>query len=262
MNKNIDVYVNRTPNKKYGCVYNKHKLEDSENIKILEELAIDNENTFENNENYKIIQNIDIELDYNLNSNSRYKENNYECNSCCENEIYEDLNRLHQKYTGQIYKSRKIILNPPKKDVIVSVTNINRHININDIEVLENGINVNLEIIVSLNYGTSKDILTKYEKFKEDKKREIVILEKDKDPLILTDGVVRNATVIIPCNIYICIPENKPCSKYKVANKCLKVSDTQYILDDESVVCGGIPIGNSLKGIMENYIVSIEVESI
>ena len=52
------------------------------------------------------------------------------------------------------------------------------------------------------------------------------------------------------------------CSNYRVVNECLNVSNTEYILDDESVVCGGIPIGSSLKGIMESYIVSVELEVI
>ena len=167
-----------------------------------------------------------------------------------------------KKYSGQIYKSRKIILNPPKKDIISSITNISRDICVKNIEVLEHGVSVNVDMTISLNYGTSNDILIKNENIKEEKKQDIIILEKDKSPIILTDGPVRNATVVVPYNIYINIPKHKICSKYRVVNQCLKVSNTQYILDDGSIVCGGIPIGNSLKGIMENYIVGVEVEVI
>ena len=188
-------------------------------------------------------------------------ENNKECTNHCTDKNFKNCVLLPQKYSGQIYKSRKIILNPPKKDIISSVTNINRDICVKEIEVLENGVNVNVDLTISLNYGTSNNILIKNENPKENN-QDIVISEQDKNEIILTDGPVRNTTIVIPYNIYISIPKQKMCSNYRVVNECLKVSNTEYILDDESVVCGGIPIGSSLKGIMESYIISVELEVI
>ena len=80
-----------------------------------------------------------------------------------------------KKYSGQIYKSRKIILNPPKKDIISSITNISRDICVKNIEVLEHGVSVNVDMTISLNYGTSNDILIKNENIKEEKKQDIII---------------------------------------------------------------------------------------
>ena len=187
---------------------------------------------------------------------------NISINEDCNKGFTNKLDTSSQKYKGQIYKSIKVTLNPPKKEIIPSITNIKRDIRVKDIEVLENGLSVNLDISVSLNYGTSKNILIKNEHSKVYEKEDVFISEKGKTSTISIDGDVRNSTVIVPSSIYINIPKDKMCSKYKIVNQCLKVSNTQYILEDGFIASKGVPIGNSLNGVIENYIISVELEVI
>jgi len=200
---------------------------------------------------------IEVEID-----NKKKLQEYIEENNIAEKDRYETSYNLSLEYSGQIYKDRRIIFDPPKNDKIVSITNINRDIYVNDVEILENGVNVKAAISVSINYGTSKDIFKQEEKCKENKEKNSIILESDIKEVILTDGVVRNTTVLIPCDIYINIPEVNCFDKLRIIRGNLRTTNTQYILDNGDITNAIIPIGHSLKGMMERYILSIEVEVI
>ena len=200
---------------------------------------------------------IEVEID-----NKKKLQEYIEENNIAKKDRYETSSNLLLEYSGQIYKDRRIIFDPPKNDKIVSITNINRDIYVNDVEILENGVNVKAAISVSINYGTSKDIFKQEEKCKENKEKNSIILESDIKEVILTDGVVRNTTVLIPCDIYINIPEVNCFDKLRIIRGNLRTTNTQYILDNGDITNAIIPIGHSLKGMMERYILSIEVEVI
>ena len=79
-------------------------------------------------------------------------------------------------------------------------------------------------------------------------------------PIISTDGVVRNTTILIPCNIYINTQKTCCFDEFRLISQCLRTTNTQYILDNGNITNGIIPIGHSLRGIMESYIVSVKIE--
>ena len=234
------------------------RLEEVEDIKaeIEEEL---NEEIYEVEEKEikQESEKIEVEID-----NKKKLQEYIEENNIAKKDRYETSSNLLLEYSGQIYKDRRIIFDPPKNDKIVSITNINRDIYVNDVEILENGVNVKAAISVSINYGTSKDIFKQEEKCKENKEKNSIILESDIKEVILTDGVVRNTTVLIPCDIYINIPEVNCFDKLRIIRGNLRTTNTQYILDNGDITNAIIPIGHSLKGMMERYILSIEVEVI
>ena len=62
--------------------------------------------------------------------------------------------------------------------------------------------------------------------------------------------------------LYINILDVNCFDKLKVVRGNLRTTNTQYILDNGDVTNAIIPIEHSLKGMMEIYILSIEVEVI
>lgn len=253
--KNISISVNKRKNNKFKTP----KL----NSIIDEEIAIEYEgiNILENKEAQveKIVIEKEIEIDNSIQSLEYTKliRSDYEENNKINIDNNEYVDRIVK---GKSYKDRIIIINPPKSDKIVSITSIKRDLYINNTEILENGLSIDMAISISINYGTSKDIIVNSNKVTEYNQGDPIILERENNSTIITDGVVRNATIIIPCNIYISISEDKEIDKYNLINSQIKVINTQYVLENGIVVDVGIPIGCSIKGIIEKYIISIEVE--
>lgn len=96
----------------------------------------------------------------------------------------------------------------------------------------------------------------------EDPNKNCIIYKMTKNTTITTDGPVRNTTVLIPCNVYIDIPNINCFNEFRIVSKDLKVFNTQYILNTGKLTYGTIPIGEWLNAMEENYIVSIEIEAI
>ncbi|MEL7597277.1 MAG: hypothetical protein AAGU01_03640 [Clostridiaceae bacterium] len=130
--------------------------------------------------------------------------------------------RLIGKGTGQELIERKIIFNPPKKDVVVELISINKEIKLTDVEVNRNSVVINGYIHNSIMYKTIKrpdkenEEKDKNEKEDESKKDESK-KDKSKDEQarpsceiitvgsIAVDGVVRHTTVWIPFKSFISV---------------------------------------------------------
>lgn len=248
--KNLDVKVKGTDEIDYLNL-------DKENT--IKELEVDyhQENEELKLEDLEEIESLGLKIEYirQIENKEIYEEKTL--NKYDKNEVFITQDNLIKEYIGQIYKGNKIIFDNITQDMIIGITNINRELEVKDIEILEKGINVYATIYVSINYATSKDIFTEGKKFKENN----IVLENEKMPIISADGVVRHTTVLIPCKIYISDLEIKSLDEFKVVDKSIKATNTQYILDDESITNKIIPVGRSLRGIIENYIVSIKIEA-
>lgn len=162
MKKNISISVNKRKNNKFKTP----KL----NSIIDEEIAIEYEgiNILENKEAQveKIVIEKEIEIDNSIQSLEYTKliRSDYEENNKINIDNNEYVDRIVK---GKSYKDRIIIINPPKSDKIVSITSIKRDLYINNTEILENGLSIDMAISISINYGTSKDIIVNSNKVTE-----------------------------------------------------------------------------------------------
>ncbi|MBP3930822.1 MAG: hypothetical protein J6D47_14825 [Peptostreptococcaceae bacterium] len=160
--KNISISVNKRKNNKFKTP----KL----NSIIDEEIAIEYEgiNILENKEAQveKIVIEKEIEIDNSIQSLEYTKliRSDYEENNKINIDNNEYVDRIVK---GKSYKDRIIIINPPKSDKIVSITSIKRDLYINNTEILENGLSIDMAISISINYGTSKDIIVNSNKVTE-----------------------------------------------------------------------------------------------
>lgn len=169
--------------------------------------------------------------------------------------------------SSQVYKSIRVVLSPPKDNFIISITKISRSMYIKEVEVFEDGVQVTAIITMNINYGTSTKLNEKGENLEsennkkndKDKKHREIIDKEEAKLSILTDGVVRSTTSIIPCIINVNIPGAKPMDVYEIVDKELIVTDTKYILEDGSEV-DAIPLGKSISEIVEKYIISASIK--
>ncbi|MCY6355002.1 SPOCS domain-containing protein [Clostridium sp. ZS2-4] len=130
--------------------------------------------------------------------------------------------RLVGKGTGQELIERKIIFNPPKKDVVVELISINKEVKLTEVEVNTNSVVVNGYIHNSIMYKTIKrpdkenEDTNKNENKDESKKDESKKDQSKKDQArpsceiitvgsIAVDGVVRHTTVWVPFKSFIAV---------------------------------------------------------
>ena len=178
---------------------------------------------------------------------------------------------------GQIYRSKKIIIDKPPKDVIVKIDKIKRELHIEDVELSDDIATVIAVLTETITYFTSKPIPCKSNQNddesnkdesgkdesgkdnKKEKNKDILKDNSENNDSIAVDGVVRNTTIIIPCIIYIDVPGTKLGDKYKIINPTVESINIKYILDNGDIVNGNIPVGQYIEGLMEGYAISVGI---
>ncbi|WP_195345969.1 hypothetical protein QJR60_13680 [Paraclostridium sordellii] len=164
------------------------------------------------------------------------------------------------KGRGQVYRSKKINIDKPEKDVVIKIGNIDRSIYIENIEMLKDGANILAMVVENITYYTAKPIPPKPEKKENSKHKKTITCELTERECICLDGVVRNTTVISPCLIYLDIIGAKETDTYEVESASVEGIDTKYVLDNGSIVDNNsLLIENYIESLIEGYIITISI---
>ena len=164
------------------------------------------------------------------------------------------------KGRGQVYRSKKINIDKPEKDVVIKIGNIDRSIYIENIEMLKDGANILAMVVENITYYTAKPIPPKPEKKENSKHKKTITCELTERECICLDGVVRNTTVISPCLIYLDIIGAKETGTYEVESASVEGIDTKYVLDNGSIVDNNsLLIENYIESLIEGYIITISI---
>ncbi|MDU6112949.1 MAG: hypothetical protein E6649_00970 [Paeniclostridium sordellii] len=164
------------------------------------------------------------------------------------------------KGRGQVYRSKKINIDKPEKDVVIKIGNIDRSIYIENIEMLKDGANILAMVVENITYYTAKPIPPKPEKKENSKHKKTITCELSERECICLDGVVRNTTVISPCLIYLDIIGAKETDTYEVESASVEGIDTKYVLDNGSIVDNNsLLIENYIESLIEGYIITISI---
>lgn len=165
---------------------------------------------------------------------------------------------------GQTYGSKKIILDPPPKDVIVKIADIDRDIIVDDVKMVNEGANVSALIIESITYYTSKPFPPQKdeqddEENDHEKDKKGVIVEDYTRDCIAMDGVVRSAITVIPCLVYVNLPGCSQDDEFEIVDASIQAVNTRYILRDEDQCEETNLLFNYYEGVIEEYVVTINM---
>ncbi|WP_373598594.1 hypothetical protein [Paraclostridium bifermentans] len=164
---------------------------------------------------------------------------------------------------GQVYRSKKVNIDKPEKDVVIKVDKIDRDIYIENIEILDDRASVLAMVTENITYYTAKRIPPKPEKKENDEKckpNKHPRCEDFKREVICLDGVVRSTTVITPCLIHLDVIGAREDSTYEVESATVECINTKYVLEDGTIVDReDLPMGSYIESLMEGYVITISI---